>query len=304
MAQLDSQTPPRVSSLDYNTIRNKVVEILGTGSSTKGYGQTLQSSAVSQGGTITKAQWDALRYDIINIKLHQDGVLPSIVTLTENQPISYGAGHPNSNYDSLIEQAILARFNVGAGQTILSTKGTRTYTSAWGTQAQATVTLTFGSANEARHFFNTGGEIRFTTSRSGGTASSQNNAWTNLLSAIGTRSFSALIAPTANFYTLTNNYEDSIVYQNSASTPYSANYFQIASKCDVASNISGTATTVYFRITWRDDYADLGLPAPGDVVDGTLSLTVEEVKAAGTMQPSGTFAVTGPTYSVSTISAS
>jgi hypothetical protein len=39
------------------------------------------------GNTVTKAQWDALRYDIINIRLHQDGVVPVIATVNVGDPI-------------------------------------------------------------------------------------------------------------------------------------------------------------------------------------------------------------------------
>lgn len=304
MAQFDSQTPPRVSSVDYNTIRNKVASLLGTGSATQGYGQTLQSTAVSAGQTITKAQWDALRYDLINIKVHQDGVTPSIVSVPTGQPIRYGAGHPNSNFDTIVEQAILNRFNIGGGQSVVSTKATRDYTSSWGASATAELTVTFSTADAARHFFNSGGNIRFTSTRTGGTASSQNNAWTNLLTSIGTQSFGAASPVLVNFYTLTNSYNDGVFYQLSSSTPYSANYYQLAAKCDIANNVSGGATVVYFRITWQDNYVDLGLPAPGDLVDGTLNLTVEEFKATGTLQPSGSFTIASPSYSLSVISAS
>ena len=294
----------QVTAVDYNTIRDKVVSVLGTGSSTRGYGQTLQSTAVSQGNTITKAQWDALRYDIINIKLHQDGVLPTIVTVPTTDPIRYGAGHPNTNFNTLIDQAVLNRFNLGGSQSVLSQKATQTYTSSWGALATAELTMTFASANEARYFFNSGSQIRFTSSRTGGSATSQNNAWTNLLSAIGTQSFGAAIPVLTNFYTLTNSYSNGVFYQNSSSTPYSANYFQLAAKTNVADNSSGTATVVYVKITWSDSYVDLGAPAPGDVVNGTLSITVDELKAAGTLQPSGNFTITSPTYSISSISAS
>lgn len=304
MATFDAQNPPRVSHLDYNTIRDKVVSILGTGSSTQGYGQTIQSSAVSQGNTITKAQWDLLRYDILNIKLHQEGELPAIATLGAGEPIRLGAGYPNTNYDTLIEQAIPARFNIGGGQSVVSTKATQTYTSSWGTQAQTELTLTFGSSNEARYFFNSSGKIRITTSRIGGSATSQNNAWTNLLTSVGTQSFGAAVPVQSNFYTLTTSYNDNVFYQLNSSTPYSSNYFELAAKCNVANNSAGTATVVTIRIKLRDDYVDLGAPAPGDTVNGTLTVTVDEFKATGTMQPSGSFAITSPSYSLSSISAS
>jgi hypothetical protein len=320
MPKFDTESPQRIAATDYNAIRNKVAEILGTGTGQKGYGQTIASSAVFAGNNITKNQWDLLRYDLVNILVHQDGVLPAIVTLAANDVVGYSAGNANTNYDTLAETSITNRFNIGAGQSIVvsptlidsgtssptAVLGTQSRTGAWATQSQCTMTVTFASVNTARYFFNSGSKIRFTSSRTGGTVSPQNNAWTNLLStSIGTVNFGANTPSAVNFYTLTTSYQQ--IYQLASSTPYSANYYAIEALCNCtdATNTNGTASTVTFRITWRDDYTDPGAPAPGDSVDGTLNISIEELRASGLMQPSGTFTVAGPTgYSISPITAS
>jgi hypothetical protein len=61
---------------------------------------------------------------------------------------------------------------------------------------------------------------------------------------------------------------------------------------------------VTIRIVWQDNYTDPGPSGPGDQVDGTLSLSIEEVKASGVLQPSGSFSITSPSYVVSNITAS
>ena len=320
MPKFDTESPQRIAATDYNAIRNKIAEILGTGTGQKGYGQTIASSAVFAGNNITKNQWDLLRYDLINALVHQDGVLPTIVTLAANNVVGYGAGNVNTNYDTLAERSISNRFNIGAGQSIVisptlvdsgtslptAVLGTQSRTGAWATQSQCTMTVSFASANTARYFFNSGSKIRFTSSRTGGTVSPQNNAWTNLLSTtIGTVNFGANAPSAVNFYTLTTSYQQ--IYQLASSTPYSANYYAIDALCNCtdATNTNGTASTVTFRITWRDDYTDPGAPAPGDSVDGTLNISISELRASGLMQPSGTFTVAGPTgYSISPITAS
>jgi hypothetical protein len=321
MPKFDTESPQRIAATDYNAIRNKIVEILGTGTGQKGYGQTVASSAVFAGNNITKNQWDLLRYDLVNALIHQDGVLPTIVTLGATDLASnYGAGYVNTNYDTLAERSISNRFNIGAGQSIVISPtlvdsgtslptvvlGTQSRTGSWSTQSQCTMTVTFASVNTARYFFNSGSKIRFTSSRTGGTVSPQNNAWTNLLSTtIGTVNFGANAPSAVNFYTLTTSYQQ--IYQLASSTPYSANYYAIEALCNCtdATNANGTASTVTFRITWRDDYTDPGAPAPGDSVDGTLNISIEELRASGLMQPSGTFTVAGPTgYSISPITAS
>lgn len=295
-------TGSNITAADFVTIQDKAQSLLGSGSATRGYGQTVQSADVFTGNQITKAQWDALRYDIINIRVHQDGILPNIVTVNSGDVIGYGAGSPNTNYDTLLEAAVANRFQIAGSQSVVTSRGSATYSSPWSSSAQFTLTLTFGSADQGRYFFNSGGKIRFTTTLSGGSGSSQYNAWVNFLNSIGTRSFGADTDPINNYYTLTNSYQT--YYQGSLSTPYSANNYKLEARTNVPNNSTGTATILYLKVTLADDYTDLYPAAPpSDVVDGTLTIAVEELKAAGTLVPTGTFSITSPSYSLSSISA-
>lgn len=303
-------TGTTIFASQFVTIQDKAQSLLGTGSGTRGYGQTVLSSDVFTGNAITKAQWDALRYDIINIKIHQDGFPPSIVQVNAGDVVGYGPSSPNNNYDLILEQAIANRFAVAGSQSIVTAKASQTYSSAWSTQAQAVLTCTFTNATEARYFFNSGGQIRFSANISGGSATSQVNAWKNFLSNVGTRSFGASTdSAEVNFYNLTTAYQ--IYYTGFLSTPYSSNQLRLEAKCDVANNSTGTATQVQIRITLLDSYVDPDTFNPGpptfgppDQVNGTLTFSIQELKAAGNLQPSGTFSVTGPTYSLSSITAS
>lgn len=291
-----------ITAASFKTIQDKAESLLGTGTGSRGYGQTVQSIDYAVGTRIEKAQWDLLRYDIINIRTHQDGVPPAIVTVNVGDVISFGASSPNTNYNTLLETAISNRFNLGPGRSILSAVDTKTYTSGWSSQAQCTATVTFANANQARYFFNSGGKIRVTSSRTGGSSTPQNGAWTNLLSSIGSKDFGAGTDPAINFYTLTNAYQ--VYYQGASTTPYSANDYRLEARCNVADNSNGTATVVEIKVTLNDSYVDLGPPAPGDLVDGTLTMIFEEIKATGSLVPSGTFTITSPSYSVSNITAS
>lgn len=289
------------------TIQNKAESLLGPGAGTRGYNQTVLSSDVFSGNTITRAQWDSLKTDIVNILYHQNGEIPNIVTVNPGDVIQYGAGHPNTNYDSLLETATINRFQVAASQSIVTSKGSATYTGTWNTSAQFTLTVTFATADQGRYFFNSGGKIRFNTSVSGGTPTSQYNAWFNFLNSVGIRSFGAGTDPLVNYYTLTNSFQT--YYQGSLTTPYSANNYRLEARTNVADNSTGTATVLTLRVTLTDGYVDPGnssgdTPDTIDGVNGTLTIAVEELKAAGTMLPSGTFSITSPTYSLSSISAS
>jgi hypothetical protein len=287
----------QIEDTDYNALQDKVQALLGTGSGSRGYGQPVTSADVFQGNIITFAQWDALRNDILSVRVHQVGTTPVLASIVKGTPINFAI---ISNYSSVLDVADANRFNIGPGQSSVSTKATQTTSSSWSTQAQAVLTMTFANSNDARYFFNSGGKIRIIGSRSGGSDTSQNNAWTTFLANIGTISFGAATSALVNFYDLTLSYQT--FYQTGLSTPYSANFYRLEAACDVASNSSGTATQVQIRITLRDDYVDPGPPAPGDTVDGTLTLTVEELKAAGALFPTGTFAITSPSYSLSAIS--
>lgn len=290
-----------ISATDYNNIQTKISNVMSTGSGNTGYGQPLNSSAASVGNTVTKAQWDALRYDVYNALYHQTGSAPSINTVAIGDVIRYGAANPNFQYDTLANTATSNRFNIGTGQFFTSALQSASRTSSWSVGVQATATVSFNNANEARWFFNSGGKIRFTSSRSGGASTAQNNAWSSLLSSSGTQVFGGN-TPTINFYNLTSSYQT--FYLVASSAPYSSNNYRLEALCNVSNNSSGTATSLTFRITWTDSYRDpddiYGSPsrtAPDDIVDGTLSLSVDKLQASGGLQPSGTFAVVGPSAS-------
>lgn len=292
----------QIDDLDFNTLRNKIIEVIGNGSASFGYGQDIKSSSVSAPEIITKEQWDGLRFDLLNILIHQNGVTPNIIEVVRRSAIGESAGDPLQAYNRFADAARFNRFILAPGQSVVTDVSTKTYTSAWSNSASMTVQMTFGSADEARFFFNSGGKIRFISSRVGGSSTAQNNAWTNILNTVGTIEFGG-DTENLDFYTLRDTYQ--IRTNDSLSTPYSANRYRIEALCDVADNIGGTATSITFRITWLDTYVDSSPSTPPpDSVDGTLTLSIEEVKAAGNLQPSGTFSIVSPTYIVSNISAS
>jgi hypothetical protein len=294
-----------IEAVDYNTIRTKIIGIMGTGAGQSGYGQTLLSSPVAFGNTVTKAQWDNLRFDIFNARLHQDGVSPTIVTATSGQPVRYGAGHPNNQYNTQADTAIANKFNIGTGQFVIESATSATRTTAWNSSLTATVTVTFATADQARHFFNSGSKVRCSSSRTGGTASPQNSSWSNILDSAGTVAFGGNTA-VLNFYNLTNSYQT--FFTLSSSAPYTSNQYRIEVVSNVADNSIGGATTLTFRVTYTDTYTYGGGGSPSfpDNVDGTLILTVDELRASGTLQPLGTgpFVITRPGYSISGISGS
>jgi hypothetical protein len=297
----------KVFAAQYVAIQNKAESMIGTGSGTLGYGQPVQSSDVFEGNLITKAQWDLIKFDIINIKFHQDGTIPPVVDVNFGDPIGFGPSSPNTNYDIILNDASAKRFRIAGSQSIVTAKTNQIYTTPWSTQAQATLTVTFADANQARYFFNSGGKIRVDTSLVGAVSTAQVNAWVDFLNSTGVQSFGADTDPAVNYYTMTDSYQT--YYQQFLSSSYAANSYKLEAKTDVANNSAGTATQLQIRVTLVDSYVDpdVSLPIshpPGDVVNGTLTIAVSELKASGKLQPSGTFSITSPSYSLSSITAS
>jgi hypothetical protein len=484
----------KIRTVDYNDIRNQVINILGTGSGNSGYGQSVRSSAVTDATRVSVNEWGNLYYDILNCYVHQTGSapasptsavegnivkhstdatvvtavcsgttiwvysvasgmvavgqtvsgsgivgtpvitgpaagsMPSItitsfgtktgtgpylvtfnhaaepVALTVNDqytisgnsnalyngkfkitastttsttfqypvdPGTYGSGttlivsptdpnpwgrgawtisvanslavrtlnlenttttHPNTQYNTFAGVITSSKFSIAGSQSFTTSKGSGSqtwpgvYGSYWVSRIQSLITVGFTTADKARGFFNSGCEIRFTSSRSGGTASPtntanvgwrQNESWTNFLATVAPRFGGNLpntgIDPNdgSNFYRLSNAFVTPF-YNVSASSPYGSNSFKVWARTpDIADNSNGGATTIQFLVEWVDAYTDPvpggGLPAssfpPGDGVDGTITLACSTLEATGVLQPVGTgnFTVESPTVSIGTI---
>jgi hypothetical protein len=314
----------KIAAADYNYLRTEIraiIDDLGRNNpgsrSSAGYGQLMQSSEISAGTIIAKQHWDNLRNDLINIGLHQTGVEPTIVSATD--PVLYSASAPNYRYQDLAQSFFATRFNIGVGRSVINQRDTISRTGSWNTECSTVLTVTFpgyirsgdstviSNIDHARYFFNAGGKIRFTSSRTGGDTTAQNKAWSDLLSRIGTVQFGGNIVGPLSFYKLTNIYQE-FYRANPEISQYTVNSYTIDAKCNVANNSSGGATQIDFRITWVDGYTDPDdisgssiTFGPTDEVNGTLSLLIEDAVPFGTMVPSGTFIVPNPNYSYTPI---
>jgi len=308
-----------ISQADYNNIRNKVIGILGTGSGNSGYGQSLNSTPVAEGSRVTINEYANLRFDIINAWVHQVGSNPTTVTVAEGNTVRFSAvDAPVTTYDALANTIIASKFNVGAGQSAVSvpasSPASRTWTGAGGDYWTSSISCTIGvqwpSSNQARFFFNSGGQIRITTTRSGGSlGTSQTTSWTNILNSAGTQSFGGNnpgsgTSPTdgQNWYRLTNSFQQ--YYSLSGSSPYGSNSYRLSARVtDTTNNSSGAAASSQFLVQFVDNYVDPGNSGLGDspdtidAIDGTFSIAVSLVYATGVLVPSGfgNFTVTQPT---------
>lgn len=303
-------TGSTIKASEYNTIRLAVSRILGTGGTnpltgspdpTYGYGQTLESVPVivsdnveaSGLNVVKRSQWLALRNDIVKIKVHQDGVEPPIAEVPNEGIIRYGTSFPNTNFEFITVQSAqsLNKFKMAESSAIRTQESTQTLLSSWSTLAESELLIEFETPNDARYFFNSGGKIILSSTRTGGSATAQNNSWSSLLTSIGFVQFSATSA-NKNFYNLTDTYET--FFERVASGVYSNNRFIVFAKCNVSNNSDGSATEIYLRVQWRDLYTDTGASPPPDQVDGVLNLVVEQLRSAS-------FTLNNPSYLLSPI---
>jgi len=295
-----------IQNSDYNNIRTTINNVMGTGggstvaTASRGYGQIVNSRVIPVGDLVSQRDWDLLRFDIVNARIHQVGS-GSLIDIDENRLISasevspYGTTTTTSDSDA-------ERFKVAAGQFItdlgkISTSrewGSGTSPTTWRSEINSIIRIDFPSANAARFFFNSGGEISIQSSRvnppSGRSANtSQSTSWTTLLSTAGTQVFGGLypaissggVTRTAqtgfNFYNLTSSFVQ--FYNRVNTTPYAANNYRLEARCNVANNAGGTATQVDIRVRFIDSYTDPGPPAPGDDVDGLFTISIDEKRA-------------------------
>jgi hypothetical protein len=298
-----------IRAVDYTALRDRVREILGGGTGNRGYGQKLNSDdfTVVSNDEITFDHWNALRKDIINIKLHQDGIVPNIAPVTTTDPIRYGASFPITNFGTILDQALVNRFSLGDTRASITSKGSNNTTTPWTERAQCTFRVEFNGytrsedgvnvtpSAHARYFFNAGGKIRFRSTREGGSTTLQNNSWSTLLVGVGTVEFGGNVPSARSFYDLTSEYQP--IYQKTASSPYNSNRFIIEARTpNVLNNFLGDASYIEFRFTWDDLYVDPGPTGPVDAVDGTLTLFAEEVLPVGPLQTDRELDIRGPTY--------
>ena len=275
----------KITPTVYNNARTQVAGVLGvttTGQvgATQGYGQSLSSSAVSQHEKITEAHLDNLRLDLVKTRIHQSDVDPNLVNVAVS---NIALADVFDSYSVLASTCNTLKDQIGPNQ-LASTSYTQTATysaytgtpntgGGWKNYASYELTVTFATADAARYFFNAGSSFKFAASRTGGTIAptvglNQNTSWTNLL--LGVTADNPTFAKN-DFYALGTAY--STVYNKNSAGIYSANYYRIRAKSNVADNSYGGATVVTFKIEFVDAFNE-GNDSNYDGVDGIFESVV------------------------------
>ena len=296
-------TGKKIQRADYNAIRTKVIGVVGAGTDDGGYGYPLKSTAVTTTSRIRKSDWIDLGNDITNARRHQVGTPdPTLLDLAVGSKVKSNlTTQYYTRYDTLADQVVTDRNLVNATSTINITAVTREFANdePWYNLITATVTVEFDSEDNARSYFNAGGEIRFSSSRTDPSGvnpdvdrARQNTSWSTLLTNItngtggytiprfGARLPSAGITPTngENYYRLTGVYQQWYTASPPTTAPgtqlpdFGVNDFVIKARFPDTNN----RALIEFRVEWQDNFqADYKFD---DGITGQFSLGVTLIK--------------------------
>ena len=308
-----------IDDADYDNMKNNVYRQLSTpadhtlgtytASSIYGYDQSIGSLDAAAGELIRASSTDN-GYKNLQDEIQAVGTFLGLTLNSSSTSDEVAGGSITasdwSNLMTDVKSCFDSRLSVPSGSLTSQSFTSSSRTAAWGSSSTPQVThefsTTFASEAHCRAFFNAGGEINLTASRSGGTSGSsagtigsQNSNWTSLLSAIGTLTFnlnnvvssgSTGTSAGKGFYELTTGYVQ--MYIKYGSSSYASNYYQLHAKVNSTTN----PTVVTFKVTMRDDHAlGDGIGADGvdgnaddttgyvDSVDGTVSSTITTKRA-------------------------
>lgn len=175
-----------IEATDYNNFlngTNQLNTVWGTGSGAVGYGQTALGT-VSAGSTVTATQWATFINTLNAVRNHQSGAGTGTITApTAGQTVTY--------LNTVATSVNTAYTNAGLYATQGSTTTGSAYT-AWNPSAATNsaysafldTNIVFASADQARTFFNAGGQLNWRCSATvAGTTRNQGLA--GLINAIG-----------------------------------------------------------------------------------------------------------------------
>lgn len=187
-----------IQATDYNSLvggnpttsSGTLNAVWATGGTTAGYGQTAEAN-VSVGDTVTSTKWANLVNFTANSASHQGTSITSVTAPSSGGTITYLSAIP-TNLTTIYTSRLNAATQGSTSSNAVS------YGSTWTTAITFTHTVTFANGDAARYFFNSGGQLKITTSHANSTAGI-NLLMNNLCSNIGTV---VLSAPTSGSVTI------------------------------------------------------------------------------------------------------
>jgi hypothetical protein len=174
-----------IEATDYNNLingTNQLNTVWGVGVGDAGYGQTA-ISAVTAGFEATATQWATLINTLNSARVHQTGSGSGISAVSAGATINH-----LSTLVTSINSAYSDRTSY-ASQGATITGGTQSRfvnsTAGLGTWQVFDTAATFASADQARYFFNTGGQLNLVLGTNGNNGTGSSNSLTRLITGLG-----------------------------------------------------------------------------------------------------------------------
>lgn len=305
-----------VTAADYEVLRAKVDRVLGepsgtwtTGSigTTAGYNEDVNSPIKLPSDTITAADWNLVRADIIASYFHIFGSAPALDEVAVGENIT---AELYNDFETLADININNRNTVAATQRSLSSATVGTLTSSWNGVQKHAFTMTFDSENNKKGWINAGGTLRFSASASYAGADDKSLDWKTIINNVGVIDINNMSMTETGSGTLTivqagptyNGwwYLDDLaigvaqtIYTTSGAdhpnyTEYDENFYEIQF-------IKRSSTQYEFQVICND--LDDGLPGIDANVETDITSTVQVFTASGiyVSLPVPTFAEKTPT---------
>jgi len=299
-----------IEAVDFNTFRSQLLQVYGVGFGNSGYGQTAIVVPTVAGGlieTVKSLEWTRFRNAIGVCADHQSistALLPPTTALEPGDVIFAHDGITDSdNFSQMLTNIAANRLVAPAPSTsVFLNRSTQSITNAWVALASTVVNLDFPSADAARYFFNSGGEIIIRSSFVPLTPTAQRVSWQNLLANVGT----VVYNHNTTVRTGTVGTGSAFGYYNTSSTlalstlftasPVGESYFSgvnvysISARTELPSGVNGdNGARIRLEIRLADGSTGYGV----DSVQGTLTIAIDERRA--------TTYLTVPSFTVSVV---
>jgi hypothetical protein len=285
-----------IQAQDYNTLvggnptatANTLNATWATGSASAGYGQTAEAN-VAVGETVTASKWAGLVTKTASAASHQGSSISSVAAPVAGGTVTFLSAIPTN-----LQTIYTNRLNANAQST--TTANAITNNNTWNNTATWTHTVTFGNADNARYFFNAGGQIKMTCSH-GNTTAGVNEALSTLCTATGTVVISGqssgtrtvagvtyngvqkiggsgtvqTIANNSGYFGLTTA-NTTIFDQNSATSPYTSvmDVVYLARVSGSAGSNGGNGNEIIIHTVFRESGAN-GTVDTGSIVTCTIA---------------------------------
>ena len=313
-----------ISNSDYNGLLNNTASgtpnagvaarginyIAGTGAGEYGLGQT-ELGSVGTADTITAAQWNSLFTFMDNIANHTNiSALTSTTAAAAGDVIAIKAAL-ETDLTALASAVAGGSTDADALETSAALQTVTTASEGWDSTATQEVSITFGSANKMRWFFNAGGKVRITVGivttteqpkdvsfKDLGTALGNLDIGAHSLNRSGTGETSTTYAEqSGGFYDLTGPADTyvSLIKLTSDNTNYTSNTIEIFAKIDAA---IGTAVTMTIKMVATDAAADDTYTNPNTQVAFNIKDTPKMVTTLFTITPTFLQGLSDPTYGI------